>query len=76
MSCSAMPGVSRVHCRVRTVDGIVSVEDLSTYGTFVNDERVHGRAPLWRGDVLRLGTPGIALQLIQLVDEHEATPAL
>ena len=61
------PGVSRVHCRVHAVEGVVSVEDLSTYGTFVNDERVHGRAPLLRGDVLRLGTPGIPLQLIELV---------
>ncbi len=71
-----VPGVSRLHCRVSTINGNVSVEDLSTYGTFVNDERVHGRATLWCGDVLRLGTPGIPLQLIQLVDEHEDAPAL
>jgi hypothetical protein len=70
-----LPGVSRVHCRVLLREGLAWVEDLSTYGTFVNEQRVHGRAPLQRGDRLRLGAPGIVLEAIELVDEH-ATPPL
>jgi FHA domain len=72
---SGLPGVSRVHCRVLLRDGRACVEDLSTYGTFVNEQRVHGQAPLHRGDRLRLGAPGIVLEAIELVDEH-ATPPL
>ena len=62
------PGISRSHCRVRRRDGVVVVEDLSTYGTFINDERVHGSAPLRRGDRLRLGTPGLVLDAIEVID--------
>ena len=49
--------VSRVHCRLLTdARGDLSVEDLdSTNGTFVNDQRVSGRAPLSPGDRLRVG---------------------
>ena len=49
--------VSRVHCRL-SIDarGDLSVEDLdSTNGTFVNDQRVSGRAALSPGDRLRVG---------------------
>jgi pSer/pThr/pTyr-binding forkhead associated (FHA) protein len=42
----------------------VIVEDHSTYGTFLNGSRLEGRASLAAGDRLRLGTPGIVLQLI------------
>ena len=49
--------VSRVHCRLSTdARGDLSVEDLdSTNGTFVNDQRVSGRAVLSPGDRLRVG---------------------
>ncbi len=49
--------VSRVHCRLSTdACGDLSVEDLdSTNGTFVNDQRVSGRAVLSPGDRLRVG---------------------
>jgi len=49
--------VSRVHCRLSTdASGDLSVEDLdSTNGTFVNDQRVSGRAALSPGDRLRVG---------------------
>jgi pSer/pThr/pTyr-binding forkhead associated (FHA) protein len=51
------PLVSRVHCRLSAdASGDLSVEDLdSTNGTFVNDERVSGRAALSPGDRLRVG---------------------
>ena len=49
--------VSRVHCRLLTdARGDLTVEDLdSTNGTFVNDQRVSGRAALSAGDRLRVG---------------------
>ncbi len=46
------------------------VEDHSTYGSFVNDEKVSGRTALTVGDRLRLGSPGVTLELIQLVNDH------
>lgn len=66
------PGVSRLHCTLVRVDGVTRLEDHSTYGTFVNDERVKGSTVLRVGDRLRLGAPGVQLDLIQLVDEHGA----
>ena len=49
--------VSRIHCRLTSdASGDLSVEDLdSTNGTFVNDQRVSGRAALAPGDRLRVG---------------------
>lgn len=63
-----LAGVSRVHCRLWLREGVACVEDLSTYGSFINGERVHGQAILRLGDQLRLGTPGIVLAAIELVD--------
>ena len=69
---SASPGVSRSHCTLLRRNGSVMVEDHSTYGSFVNDERVVGSTPLTVGDRLRLGTPGVTLELIQLVTDDGA----
>ena len=69
---SAAPGVSRAHCTLVRRNGAVLVEDHSTYGSYVNDERVSGRTALTVGDRLRLGSPGVTLELIQLVDDHGA----
>lgn len=64
----AGPGVSRLHCRLwRDAEG-AWLEDQSTYGTFLNGERVGGRAALRAGDRLRLGNPGIELELVRVVD--------
>ena len=57
-------GVSRSHCRVFESAGQAVVEDLSSWGTFVNGERVAGRAVLAAGDRVRVGSPGIELVLI------------
>ena len=54
-------------------DGQVFVVDHSTYGTFVNDERVGGRLQLKVGDVLRLGAPGVSLELIRVLPDHGAS---
>lgn len=69
---NALPGISRAHCTVVRRNGAVMVEDHSTYGSFVNDEKVSGRTALTVGDRLRLGSPGITLELIQLVNDDGA----
>jgi FHA domain-containing protein len=69
---SSLPGVSRAHCTLVRREGAVVVEDHSTFGSFVNDERVQGRTALAVGDRLRVGTPGIILDLIQMVDDDGA----
>lgn len=69
---SASPGLSRTHCTLVRHNGSVLIEDHSTYGSFVNEERVSGRTPLTVGDRLRLGTPGVTLDLIQLVSDDGA----
>jgi pSer/pThr/pTyr-binding forkhead associated (FHA) protein len=40
------------------------VTDYSRYGTFVNGERIAGKAVLAAGDRLRVGTPGVVLELV------------
>jgi hypothetical protein len=62
------PGVSRHHCTLRLEEGEVVVEDHSSLGTFLNDERVEGTAVLRPGDRLRLGQPGLEL-LLMAVEE-------
>ena len=62
-------GISRRHCSVRRDGENVVVEDHSTYGTLLNGERVDGRAGLRAGDRLRLGHPGVQVQLVALVSD-------
>jgi len=60
----AAAGVSRLHCSViRTAAGAFAI-DHSRYGNWLYDEPVVGRATLRAGDHLRLGRPGITLELI------------
>ena len=69
---TAAPGISRTHCTLSRRNGSVLIEDHSTYGSYVNDERVVGRTVLTVGDRLRLGSPGVTLELIQLVRDDGA----
>jgi hypothetical protein len=69
---NALPGISRAHCTLVRRNGAVVVEDHSTYGSFVNDEKVSGRTTLTVGDRLRLGSPGLTLEMIQLVSDDGA----
>ncbi|MGB6363534.1 MAG: FHA domain-containing protein, partial [Thermoanaerobaculia bacterium] len=62
-------GVSRAHCSIFLSEGRVVVEDHSTYGSFLNGERVDGTVTLEVGDRLRLGSPGIEVQLIAVEDD-------
>ena len=60
-----MPGVSRRHCSISRRDGKCLLEDHSRYGTFLNGHQIDGSSVLQNGDVIRLGTPGVELQLIR-----------
>jgi hypothetical protein len=57
-------GISRAHCRLFETGGEVVLEDLSTYGTFVNGEAIVGRVVVFPGDRVRVGSPGQELLLI------------
>jgi hypothetical protein len=59
-------GVSRLHCEVFVRDGELRLRDSSTYGTFVNERRVAGETTLERGDVIRIGTPGAELHVVDV----------
>lgn len=61
-------GISRYHCSIYRIDERVVVEDHSKFGSFLNGHRVADKQPLAAGDRLRLGTPGIELQLIEVKD--------
>jgi hypothetical protein len=67
---AGIAGVSRAHCTLEQREGQAVVTDHSTYGTFVNDERVGGVVTLQVGDVLRLGSPGVSLELIRVLTDH------
>jgi hypothetical protein len=57
-------GISREHCTILVEDGEVRVRDHSRHGTWLNGARVAGEAVLAAGDRLRLGTPGVVLELV------------
>jgi hypothetical protein len=59
-------GLSRRHCTLRREQGRSHVVDHSSHGTFLDGARVRGRALLPAGSTLRLGDPGIELQLVAL----------
>jgi pSer/pThr/pTyr-binding forkhead associated (FHA) protein len=67
-----LAGVSRLHCTLRDEDGAIVLVDHSRHGTFVNGERVAGRARLRAGDRLRIGDPGVELALIAVGAGHGA----
>ena len=57
--------VSRKHCMILTEGCSPAIEDLgSTNGTFVNDERIHGRRELKDGDTIKVGVLDVAVKLI------------
>jgi hypothetical protein len=58
--------VSRLHCEVVLQDGELKLRDLSSYGTFVNEKRVAGEAALKRADVIRIGSPGAELHVVDV----------
>jgi hypothetical protein len=61
-------GVSRRHCTLIPQAGEVVLLDHSSFGTFVNGERVVERVRVRAGDRLRLGDPGIEIALLAVND--------
>ncbi len=57
-------GISRRHCTLLREAGRTIVRDHSRYGTFVNGSRVERESELGAGDRLRVGTPGVVLELV------------
>jgi hypothetical protein len=57
-------GISRHHCTLVAADGEALVLDHSSWGTFLNGEKVASRAVVHVGDRLRLGSPGQELLLV------------
>ena len=70
-----LAGVSRLHCTLRDEAEAIVLVDHSRHGTWVNGERVAGRARLRAGDRLRIGDPGVELALIAVDGRHaQETP--
>jgi hypothetical protein len=63
-----LAGVSRRHCSFVRVAGEVVLVDHSSFGTYVNGERVSERVRVHAGDRVRLGEPGVELSLISIGD--------
>lgn len=57
-------GISRSHCTLLREQGRALVRDHSRYGTFLNGARVSGEADVGAGDRLRVGSPGVVLELV------------
>jgi hypothetical protein len=72
--CLADPHVSRSHCQVKIEAGRILAEDLNSVGgMFVNDNRVSTQ-PLRPGDVIRIGSSLLRLELGDLADQATLAP--
>ena len=69
LAVEAGPGISRSHCTFLAEGGAAWLEDHSTYGTFVNGDRIAGRIELRAGDRVRVGSPGVECELVRAVDD-------
>jgi hypothetical protein len=65
-----LSGVSRAHCEIVLRDGDLKLNDLSRYGTFVNEKKISGETTLQRADVIRIGSPGAELQVVTLESDQ------
>lgn len=74
--CSIMlrhPLVSRQHCEIFEAGGALLVRDLgSLNGTFVNNQRIEGDAPLQPGQLLTIGT--VTFRAMYDADDVDAGP--
>jgi hypothetical protein len=64
-------GVSKKHCTVHRDGDRIILTDTSHQGTFVNDQRVHGKTTLELGQIVRLGASGETFRLITCMKTHE-----
>jgi len=62
-------GLSRRHCTLRRESARSQIIDHSTYGSWLDGARVRGRALLSAGSTLRLGEPGVELQLVAIAGQ-------
>ena len=63
--------VSNRHCSIQRRDKEVVLIDHSTNGTYIDEIKVSGTAVLKLGQTIRVGTPGVTLQLIACLDKDE-----
>lgn len=64
--------VSRRHAKITTTDTDILIQDVgSTNGTFVNGEKISGRARLTEGDRILVGTS--IIKVVQVNDQAAAT---
>jgi hypothetical protein len=68
-----LAGVSRRHCTFAHDGDELVLLDHSSFGTFVNGERVQERVRVHAGDRVRLGEPGVELALIAVGEVAAAT---
>lgn len=61
-----LAGVSRRHCTFVNEGGELVLVDHSSFGTYLNGERISERARAYAGDKVRIGEPGVELSLITL----------
>ena len=65
--------VSRTHCRIDVAGDAVNVTDLkSTNGTFVDNKRLSGTAPLPHGTLLRIGNYVVTCEYQSVLQAEEA----
>jgi hypothetical protein len=57
-------GVSPLHCTVALHGGETVLSLVSDQGTFVDETQVNGNTTLKLGQIIRIGSPGVQLQLI------------
>lgn len=65
-----LAGVSRRHCTLSPEGEQLILIDHSSFGTFVNGERVAERVSLRAGDRVRLGDPGVELALLAVSESQ------
>jgi pSer/pThr/pTyr-binding forkhead associated (FHA) protein len=63
-------GVAPQHCTVVKQGNDAILENLSNQGTVVDETPISGRAVLKLGQTIRVGKPGVKLQLIQCIQDR------
>lgn len=59
-----LPTISRRHCEISQNGDSLKIRDLdSTWGTFVNGQRVNGETPIKAGDAVRIGPVTFVCQI-------------